>query len=113
MPPMAEAGVTVERRFAAPRALVWALLADTNRYDRALGLTPPRYAWREHEGRRQRVGQATQGGVAMSWIEDPYEWVEGRWLCSRRRFLSGPAAEGGLDVRVDDDGDGCVARVTA
>jgi len=110
---MAEAGVTVERRFAAPRALVWALLTDTNRYDRALGFSPPRYTWRTLDGARQRVGQATQNGLAMSWTEPPYEWIEGRWLCSRRHFLSGPALEGGLEVRVDDDGDGCIARVTA
>lgn len=110
---MAEAGVTVERRFAAPRDVVWALLADTNRYDRALGLSPPRYSWTEVEGRRERVGHATQGGVAMSWVEQPYEWVEGRWLWSRRLFLSGPASEGGLRVDVEDDGEGCVARVTA
>ncbi len=113
MPTMAEAGVTVERRFAAPRSLVWALLADTNRYDRAVGLTPPRYTWRELDGRRERVGRATQGGVTMTWTEDPYEWVEGRWLTSRRVFLSGPAEEGGLEVHVEDDGDGCIARVTA
>ncbi len=115
MPTMAEAGVTVERRFAAPRELVWALLADTNRYDRALGLTPPRYRWTTIDGRHVQVGEATQNGVAMSWIEQPYEWVEGRWLYGRRRFISGPASEGGLRIEVDDDDDGpgCIARVTA
>jgi len=118
MPPMAsptaDSGVTVERRFAAPRDLVWALLADTNRYNRALGFSPPRYTWRELDGRRTRVAQATQGGVAMSWVEDPYEWIEGTRLEGRRTFLSGPATTGGLLVELDEDGpDACVARVTA
>lgn len=108
-----EGGVTVERRFAAPRELVWALLADTHRYNRALGLSPPRYVWRELEGRRTRVAEATQNGVAMAWVEEPYEWIEGRRLVARRTFLSGPAIDGSLVVEVEGDGDGCVARVTA
>lgn len=111
---MSEAGVTVERRFAAPSALVWALLSDTHRYNRALGMPPPRYTWREVEGRRQRVAEVVQGGVAMTWIEPPYEWIEGRQLVSRRQFLSGPARSGGFTVEVEDDASGgCVARVTA
>lgn len=110
---MADAGVTVERRFAAPRDLVWALLADTNRYDRALGLSPPRYTWTLVDGRRERVGHAAQNGVPMSWMEPPCEWVEGRWLRSRRIYSSGPASEGGLHIEVEDDGEGCIARVTA
>jgi adenylate cyclase len=109
---MAEAGVTVERRYSAPRELVWALLSDTHRYNRALGMIPPRYVWREVDGRRERVAHVTQG-VAMSWVEPPYEWIEGRFLSSRRRFLTGPASSGGLAVEVADDGDGCIARVTA
>jgi len=111
---MAEAGVTVERRFAAPRELVWALLSDTHRYNRALGMPLPRYSWREVEGRRQRVAEAKQGGIAMAWVEDPYEWIEGRLLVTRRQFLLGPASSGGLSVEVeDDDQGGCRARVTA
>lgn len=111
---MPEAGVTVERRFAAPRELVWALLSDTHRANRALGMPLPRYSWREVEGKRQRVAEAKQGGIEMAWVEPPYEWIEGRLLVSRRRFLSGPASSGGLIVEMeDDDQGGCVARVTA
>lgn len=111
---MPEAGVTVERRFAAPRELVWALLSDTHRANRALGMPLPRYSWREIDGKRQRVAEAKQGGIEMAWIEPPYEWIEGRLLVSRRRFLSGPASSGGLIVEMeDDDQGGCVARVTA
>jgi len=111
---MVEAGVTVERRFAAPRALVWALLADTHRSNRALGMPLPRYTWREVDGRRQRVAEANQGGVQMAWVEPPYEWIEGRFLMSRRLFLAGPASTGGLAVEVEDEPQGgCVARVTA
>ncbi|MCH9688390.1 MAG: SRPBCC family protein, partial [Deltaproteobacteria bacterium] len=110
---MADPGVSVQQRFEAPRALVWALLADTNRYDRALGLGVPRYEWREIDGQRRQVGHGSQGGVSMSWIEQPYEWIEGQQLSSRRDYLSGPAEEGGLRVELTDDGDGCLATVTA
>lgn len=109
---MAEPGVTVERRYAAPRELVWALLSDTHRYNRALGMNPPRYLWREVDGQRKQVAYASQG-VEMSWVDLPYEWIEGRFLSSRRRFLTGPASSGGLTVEVEDDGEGCIARVTA
>ncbi|MCX4243850.1 adenylate/guanylate cyclase domain-containing protein [Paraliomyxa miuraensis] len=110
---MSEDGVMVERRYSAPGDLVWALLADTHRYNRALGLTPPRYVWRDVDGRRTRVAEATQNGVTMSWVDEPYEWIEGQRLVGRRTFLSGPAIDGGIAVEVEEDGEGgCVARMT-
>ncbi|MEM7155971.1 MAG: adenylate/guanylate cyclase domain-containing protein [Myxococcota bacterium] len=110
---MAKDGVSVERHFSAPRDLVWALLSDTNRYDRAMGLGASHYTWRTIDGRWLLTGEATQGPVAMTWTEEPYEWIEGRMLKSRRLFLSGPAKDGGVRVEVEDEGDGCRARVTA
>jgi len=110
---VAAPGVAVERTFRAPRALVWALLADTNRYDRALGLSIPRYTWRDIDGKRQLVGEAKQGGMVLTWIEEPYQWVEGQFLQGGRRFLSGPAADGGLRIDVSDHEEGCSARVEA
>ncbi len=110
---MAEAGVTVERRIAAPRSLVWAMLSDSNRSDRALGLGESSYTWREIEGRRQMVGRAKQSGLQLEWVERPYQWVEGRYMEGRRDFLNGPASDGGLRVVVEDAADGCMATVTA
>jgi hypothetical protein len=52
---MQERALTLERIVRAPRPLVWGLITDTDRADRALGLAPPRYVWREIEGRRQLV----------------------------------------------------------
>ena len=103
---MAEGGVSVERRFAAPRELVWALLADSNRYDRALGLGVASYTWRTLDGQRVLQGRAKQGGLELAWVEQPYQWIEGRMLSSLRIFDKGPAKEGGLRVEVEDDGDG-------
>lgn len=112
-PGMSETGVTVERRIAAPRELVWALLADSNRYDRALGLGAASYTWQTLDGERVMVGHAKQGGMKLAWHEHPYQWVEGRMLTSLRSYTEGPAKEGGLRVEVEDDGDGCRARLTA
>jgi class 3 adenylate cyclase len=93
---------SLERRFAASRPIVWGLVSDTNRWDRAGGLTPGRYSWREHEGQRVRVGNAEELGFAIEWIEPPYEWIEGRFVHGERRFLKGPVARGGFHARLRD-----------
>lgn len=110
---MTEGGVSVERRFAAPRELVWGLLADSNRYDRAVGLGAASYSWTTIDGQRVLQGHAKQGGMQLSWTEPPYQWIEGRMLTSLRTFTKGPAKEGGLKVTLEDDGEGCLARLTA
>ncbi len=109
---MPSALIEVERSYAAPPALVWALLSDTNRFDRAMGFTIPVYAWREVEGRREHVGRAKQNGLTVEWIEPPYQWVEGRLLWSLRRFISGPVREGGMRLVVTPEGTGTHAKMT-
>lgn len=105
--------VTVERRFAAPRELVWALLCDTNRFDRAVGLAAPSYTWREIDGVRRLVGTARQAGVTMTWVERPYEWIEGSFFRGGRDFIAGPAAAGGSEVDVQAEPDGtCSAKIS-
>lgn len=108
---MPSALIEVERSYAAPPALVWALLSDTNRFDRAMGFTLPVYAWREVEGRREHVGRAKQNGLTVEWVEPPYQWVEGRRLWSLRRFISGPVREGGMRLVVEPEGTGTRAKM--
>ena len=93
---------SLERRYAASRPIVWGLVSDTNRWDRASGLTPGRYGWREYDGQRVRIGNAKELGFAIEWIEPPYEWVEGRFVHGERRFLKGPVARGGFHARLRD-----------
>lgn len=109
---MPKSAVTIERRYDAPAELVWALLTDTNRFDRALGLGFASYRWETIDGRRVHVARARQNGVEMEWIEPPYEWIEGRMLEGARQFLAGPAKTGGMRMEVEPDGDGARARVT-
>jgi adenylate cyclase len=105
---------SLERHYAASRPIVWGLVSDTNRWDRASGLTPGRYSWREHEGQRVRVGNAEELGFAIEWIEPPYEWVEGRFVHGERRFLKGPVARGGFHARLrDDEGGGTMVTAVA
>jgi adenylate cyclase len=94
--------VRASRVFAAPRDLVWAVVADTNRWDRAAGLAPADYGFREIEGARQRVASSTDTGFAIEWIEPPYRWIEGRSVRGYRRFITGPVGGGGFEVTLSD-----------
>ncbi|MEI8255728.1 MAG: hypothetical protein WCJ30_08660, partial [Deltaproteobacteria bacterium] len=64
-----------QRRFAAHPSLVWALVADTNRFDRAVGLTPGEYSYGPSaDGTEQvPVAHARQLGFDIEWLEPPYE----------------------------------------
>ena len=75
---------------------------DTNRWDRASGLTPGRYGWSAQGGQRVRTGSAKELGFEIEWVEPPYEWVEGRFVHGERRFSKGPVARGGFHARLRD-----------
>jgi class 3 adenylate cyclase len=92
----------LRRTLRAPRDFAWALVADTNRWNRASGLAPGRYEWKLVDGRRQYVGSAKELGQTLVWYEPPYEWSEGHFIEGERRFLHGPATAGGLAVTLTD-----------
>lgn len=104
----------LERVFDAPRALVWAVVADTNRWDHAAGLAPPRYDWLVEGKKNLRLASATELGIALEWVEPPYVWIEGRRVEGERRFRKGPVRRGGFDVTLDDaPGGGTHVRAVA
>lgn len=107
---MSETTVTIEREYSAPAALVWALLGDTGRFDRAMGLGLPAYRWEVVDGRREHIGRALQNGLKVEWIEPPYEWIEGRMLHGTRRFIKGPLGSGGVHIDVEPTATGSRAR---
>jgi len=92
----------LEVTFDAARPLVWAIVADTNRWDRAAGLSPPAYEWLKEGGKNLRLAKASELGIALEWIEPPYRWVEGRHVEGERRFRAGPVQRGGFKVTLED-----------
>jgi adenylate cyclase len=95
---------------ADPRVL-WALLSDTNRSARAMGLVPGTFREeRDAGGRPFQIGEGRQLGMAVAWISGPDSWVEGSWYHAVRRYLKGPAKDSFIDYRLEPNGSGC--RVT-
>lgn len=82
----------------APRPLVWAVISDTNRVDRAMGLAVPRYEWFKDGQKNLRLAKASELGIALEWIEPPYQWAEGQFVRGLRRYRKGPVERAGFEV---------------
>ena len=89
------------------------MVADTNRWDRASGLTAGSYVWREVDGVRMRAATASELGFTLEWVEPPYRWVEGRYIHGERTFLKGPVQRGGFQARLTDVEGGTEVVATA
>ena len=104
-----EYDVATSRVIHAPSDVVWALVSDTNRVDRAIGLSAGKYEWRElvagDPDSRERVAEAQELGLRVRWVEPPYEWIEGRSVRGERRFIEGPIARGGFEVTLAPHGE--------
>jgi adenylate cyclase len=103
---MGEAFEILTRKIDAPAPLVWALVADTNRFDRASGLVAGHYRFKDQpDGTRELVATAKQSGFTIEWVEPSYDWLEGRFVRGSRRFVQGPAKAGGFSVELTPDPD--------
>lgn len=109
---MATYAAELERVIAAPRSLVWAVVSDTNRWDRAAGLAPAKYSWLKDGKRNLRLARAKELGIDLEWIEPPYQWIEGAMVEGLRRFRKGPLEAGGFRVTLEDV-EGGATRVKA
>jgi class 3 adenylate cyclase len=65
----------------------WPLIADTNRFNRDVGLGGVEAQPTVDGRRRVRLGRLVE------WEEEPFEWERPRRFSVRRRFLRGPVAE--------------------
>lgn len=95
-----------EWRFAAPPEVLWAALADTARFNAAIGL--PRYAVTETplpDGSVRRTGSARKLGIALSWDESIPEWVAPRRFAHERRLHNGPLRRVATEILIDPEGD--------
>ena len=98
--------------FDLPPDQIWPLLADTNRFNEALGLPP--YTLEETpqpNGTVLRRGREKAAGFMLEWEEKPYEWISGRHFRQSRVFTKGPFRRFGPVFDLESDGKGG-SRVT-
>ncbi len=69
---------------------IWPLVADTDRFNRAIKLPPVKFAFVGEGENRQLVASTCHKGMNLQWLEHPFEWVEGRELSVLREFIAGP-----------------------
>jgi len=93
--------------FDLPPERLWPLLADTNRFNEAMGL--PAYALEETpqpNGTILRRGKGKAAGFNLEWEEKPYEWVHGRHFRQARVFTKGPFRRFGPVFDIEPEGTG-------
>src|ERR1700750_1001373 len=77
--------------FDLPPDRLWPLLADTNRFNEAMGLPP--YTLEktpQPNGTILRSGRAKAAGFTHEGEEKPYKWIAGRHFRQSRVFTKGP-----------------------
>ncbi|MDP2372130.1 adenylate/guanylate cyclase domain-containing protein [Reyranella sp.] len=93
--------------FDLPPEELWPVLADTNRFNEAMGLPP--YALEETpqpNGTVLRRGKGKAAGFTLEWEEKPYEWIHGRHFRQARTFTKGPFRRFGPVFDLEPDGAG-------
>jgi class 3 adenylate cyclase len=93
--------------FDLPPDQLWPVLADTNRFNEALGLPP--YTLEETpqaNGVMLRRGRGKTAGFLLEWEEKPYEWISGRHFRQSRVFSKGPFRRFGPVFDLEPDGKG-------
>jgi class 3 adenylate cyclase len=93
--------------FDLPPDRLWPVLADTNRFNEAMGL--PQYTLEptlQPNGTVVRRGQGKTAGFTLEWEEKPYEWIAGKHFRQSRVFTKGPFRRFGpvFDLRPDGKG---------
>jgi class 3 adenylate cyclase len=91
-----------EWRFAASPDTLWPILADTARFNEAMGL--PRYAIDEvpqPDGGVRRTGTVHRFGLTLSWEEGVPEWVAPRRFAHERRFPTGLLRRVATELTID------------
>jgi adenylate cyclase len=100
--------VTLERtrEYPVPVDDAWALLADTDRLNEAVGLPQVAFSPPDPGAAMARAARASKLGLELRWRELPFEWVRERGYTVRREFERGPlaAVEGGVGLTPFDGG---------
>jgi eukaryotic-like serine/threonine-protein kinase len=99
-------------RLASSPAALWPHVADTDRFNKAVGLAPVTFTDEPRpDGLVKRTGHIRVLGMSVSWRELPFEWVKNRIHSVFRWYDAGPIAalwnevslqpleEGGTELR--------------
>ncbi len=100
-----------ELLFDCPAEALWPLISNTNRLNRALGL--PDLSVKGSGAARDyslRVNLRKMG-LGLTWREEPFEWVEGRYFTLVRIFEGGPLARWDATFTLTPEGRGCRLQV--
>ena len=96
---------TLTWHFDLPADRLWPVLADTNRFNEAMGLPP--YVLEETpqpNGTVLRTGSGKAAGFTLAWEEKPYEWILNRYFRQSRVFTQGPFRRFGPVFKVVPEG---------
>src|SRR6185295_17320493 len=81
-------------RFDAAPEVVWPLVSDTERFNRAAGVPPVQFEMISSPERGiYRIGRVGTGRRAITWDEHPFDFEEPRRFSVRRAYHKGPVAE--------------------
>jgi eukaryotic-like serine/threonine-protein kinase len=96
------------RLASSPEAL-WPFVANTERFNRAVGLAPVAFNDEPNsEGGSIRTGEVRVLGMALRWREYPFEWIKNREHSVFRWYRSGPMSALWNRVRLEPlEGGGC------
>jgi class 3 adenylate cyclase len=93
--------------FDLPPDRLWPVLADTSRFNEAMGLPP--YVLEETpqpNGTVLRTGSGKAAGFTLAWEEKPYEWILNRHFRQARVFTKGPFRRFGPVFDLEPEGSG-------
>ncbi|MED5370863.1 MAG: hypothetical protein VX899_07625 [Myxococcota bacterium] len=97
--------LSFELHTQADLAQTWAVLSDTDRFNRIAGLgfsfepAPP-------GAKVRRIGHMKRLGLSLSWDELPFTYEAPYWFTTRRIFHGGPASEFSATLRLKEASQG-------
>ena len=94
-------------RFGAPPEVVWPVISDTERFNRAVGIPPVKFEMVSSPERGiYRVGRVKEGSRWVTWDEQPFDFEEPRRFSVLRRYHRGPVAEAEFMADLAPEGGG-------
>ncbi|TQC47954.1 adenylate/guanylate cyclase domain-containing protein [Rhodococcus sp. WS4] len=101
-------------RIRLPKQDLWSFLADTDRLNRTIDLSPVHFAPTLDRRRKGHYSAETRSyGRRVRYEEFPFEWIEGRFYEVLRRFSGGPLTEISTGVRLHPAADDTEVEVFA